>query len=416
MQHKIALRGGSALPVALLRTTAPMIRADNRDPNALFNQLSNAVSGLRTNVEAALSEDRQRLENLASAMDTIQQQIGGGITPTNGAIVPLEPDYTRAFAAYTRTGGSLDMLQEANASGERAQVHAAMSVGSGSDGGVLAPVEWDRKLHEKQRATSPMRRLATVQVTGIGAFTTLWNNDEWGSGWVGETAARPQTTTASLVPIPFAAGEIYANAAATQRLLDDAAINVDNWLNNRLELEFNRQENIAFISGDGVNKPHGLLTYVDGGANEATHPGGALTVVQAAIGYDGLVDFLYGLDAPYRQNATWLMSSITASVIAKLKDADGQPLWRQSMISGQPDTLLGRPVEIDEGMPPPAAGNICIAFGDFRAGYLINDRLGTRVLRDPYTNKPFVNFYATKRVGAGVLDPFAIRLLRLPAA
>jgi HK97 family phage major capsid protein len=413
MQHKSALRGGTALPVALLRTPAPMVRADNRDPNALFNQLTTAVSGLRSNVDAALSQDREQIANLAAAMDALQQQIGGGIGPIGGAISPPEPDYTRAFAAYTRTGGSLDLLQEANASGERAQVHAAMSVGSGSDGGVLAPVEWDRRLHERQRATSPMRRLATVQVTGIGAFTTLWNNDQWGSGWVGETAARPQTSTASLVPIPFAAGEIYANAAATQRLLDDAAINVDNWLINSLEREFNRQENIAFLSGDGVNKPHGVLTYIEGGVNEATHPGGALTVVEGAIGYDALVDFIYGLDAPYRQNATWLMSSLTASMIAKLKDADGQPLWRQSMIVGQPDTLLGRPVEIDEGMPPPAAGNICIAFGDFRAGYLINDRLGTRVLRDPYTNKPFVMFYATKRVGAGLLDPHAIRLLRL---
>jgi HK97 family phage major capsid protein len=415
MQHKFALRGGSALPVALLRTGAPIIRADNRDPNALFNQLSTAVAGLRTNVENALTEDREQIANLAAAMDAIQQKIGGGIGPIGGAISPPEPDYSRAFAAYTRTGGSFDTLQEANASGERAQVHAAMSVGSGSDGGVLAPVEWDRRLHERQRATSPMRRLATVQVTGIGAFTTLWNNDQWGSGWVGETAARPQTTTASLVPVPFAAGEIYANAAATQRLLDDAAINVDNWLITSLDREFTRQENVAFLGGDGINKPAGLLTYAPGGVNAATHPGGALTVAEGAVSYDGLVDFLYGLDAPYRQNATWLMSSLTAAAIAKLKDDNGQPIWREGLIVGQPATLLGRPVEIDEGMPPPVAGNICVAFGDFRAGYLINDRLGTRVLRDPYTNKPFVMFYATKRVGAGVLDPHAIRLLRLPA-
>lgn len=416
MQHTFASRGASALPAALRRTPSPIVRADNRDPAAFFNQLSGAVAGLRSTVEGALSEDREQIANLAAAMEAIQQQVGGGITPENGVISAVEPEYTRAFASYARTGGSLDTLTAANATGDRAQVHAAMSVGSNTDGGYLAPVEWDRKLHERQRVNSPMRRLATVQVTGVGAFTSLWSDDQWGSGWVGETAARPQTTTASLSPIPFAAGEIYANAAATQRLLDDAAMNVENWLATSLEREFNRQENIAFLSGDGVNKPHGLLTYIPGGVNEATHPGGALTVVEAAIGYDGLVDFLYGLDAPYRRNATWVMSSLTASVIAKLKDADGQPLWRQSMIVGQPDTLLGRPVEIDEGMPPPAAGNICIAFGDFARGYLINDRIGTRILRDPYTNKPFVMFYATKRVGAGVLDPHAIRLLRLPAA
>jgi HK97 family phage major capsid protein len=260
-----------------------------------------------------------------------------------------------------------------------------------------------------------MRRLATVQVTGVGAYTSLWSDGAWGSGWVGETAARPQTTTPTLAPIPFATGEVYANAAATQRLLDDAAMNVDNWLTTSLEAEFNRQENIAFLAGDGVNKPHGLLTYAPGFVNETTHPGGPLTVVDHALDYDGLVDFTYGLEAPYRQNATWLMGSLTAAAIAKLKDGNGQPIWREGLIVGQPATLLGRPVEIDEGMPAPTAGNLAIAFGDFRAGYLINDRIGTRILRDPYTNKPFVMFYATKRVGAGLLDPHAIRLLRLPA-
>ena len=260
-----------------------------------------------------------------------------------------------------------------------------------------------------------MRRIATVQLTSVGAFTSLWSNDQWGSGWVGETAARPQTTTAGLAPIPFAAGEIYANAAPTQRLLDVGAINVDNWLSASLEREFNRQENIAFIAGDGVNKPYGLLTYAPGQVNAERHPGGPLTVAEAPISYDGLVDFSYGLAAPYRQNACWLMSSLTAAAIAKLKDGNDQPIWREGLIVGQPATLLGRPVEIDEGFPPPVAGNLTIAFGDFKAGYLINDRLGTRILRDPYTNKPFVNFYATKRVGAGVLDPHAIRLLRVPA-
>jgi HK97 family phage major capsid protein len=247
----------------------------------------------------------------------------------------------------------------------------------------------------------------------VGAFTSLWNNDQWGSGWIGETAARPQTTTAALAQIPFAAGEIYANAAATQRLLDDALINADQWLINSLEREFSRQEDIAFLSGDGANKPAGLLTFAPDGVNENTHPGGPLTVVDAEISYDGLVDFLYGLGAPYRQNASWLMSSLTAASIAKLKDANDQPIWREGLIVGQPATLLGRPVEIDEGMPAPAVGNTAIAFGSFIDGYLINDRIGTRVLRDPYTNKPFVQFYATKRVGAGVLDPFAIRLLRV---
>lgn len=140
-----------------------------------------------------------------------------------------------------------------------------------------------------------------------------------------------------------------------------------------------------------------------------------LTVVEAAIAVDGLIDFMYGLPAPYRQNSTWLMSSVTAAALSKLKDTEGNLIWREGLIVGQPATLLGRPVEIDEGMPAPTAGNLPVAFGDFNAGYLINDRQGVRVLRDPYTNKPFVNFYSTKRVGGGLLDPNAIRLLKIPA-
>ena len=401
----------SAVRRAVALTGNPLtLRAEQRPqtPEQLFADLNNQLNGF-------MQRHDERLGNLQAAMNAMQSQVGpmGAITPENGVIV--EPDYTRAFASYARTGDGIDALKQANAAGDRAQVHAAMSVGSNTDGGYLAPVEWDRQLHQRQRATSPMRRLATVQVTTVGAFTSLWSNDAWGTGWVGETAARPATSTAALSSIPFAAGEIYANAAATQRLLDDAAINVDKWLIDSLEREFNRQENIAFLSGNGVNKPNGLLTYVVGGVNETTHPGGALTISEAAITYDGLVDFLYGLDAPYRQNATWLMSSLTAAAIAKLKDDMGQPIWREGLIVGQPATLLGRPVEIDEGMPGPAAGNVAIAFGDFRAGYLINDRLGTRVLRDPYTNKPFIMFYATKRVGAGLLDPNAIRLMKVPA-
>ncbi len=378
------------------------------DDASTLNEISTAVRGF-------MDRSQSTIDNVVASMEAMQRQIetGTGISGSNTPL-PVEPEYTRAFASYFRKGEGDDFLRAANAAGERATIQAAMSVGDNSSGGYLAPVEWDRKIAEAQRATSPMRRLATVQVTGVGAYTTMWNNDQWGSGWVGEMAARPQTTNTSLSPIAFASGEIYAMPAATQRLLDDAAINVDAWLIRSVEKEFNRQEGVAFLSGNGTNKPAGFLTYAEGGSNAATHPGGAIDVTEVAITVDSLIDFTYGLAAPYRQNAAWLMSSLTAAAIAKMKDDNGQLIWRESLIAGQPSTLLGRPVEIDEGMPGPAAGNLAIAFGDFKAGYLINDRLGTRILRDPYTNKPYVLFYVTKRVGGGVLDPNAIRLLKVP--
>lgn len=415
MQHRSfprAIRGNilASVPRALLNH--PVMAATD-DPATIVKQLHNEVAGFVSRHENRVSDIDARIDNLTSALDTINAS-GSLSAPVGGGAVP-DRDYTTAFASYFRKGDGEDFLRQANAVGERQVVQAAMSIGDNSSGGYLAPVEWDRKLHERQRASSPMRRLATLQPTTVGAFSTLWNNDAFGSGWVGETAVRPMTTTANLSPITFAAGEIYAMPAATQRLLDDSAINVETWLAQSIEREFNKQEGVAFLSGSGINQPSGLLTYATGGANAAAHPGGALEVVTTAITIDALTDFLYGLGASYRQNATWLMSSLTAAMIAKIKDADGRPIWRESLMVGQPSTLLGRPVEIDEGMPAPTAGNLAIAFGDFKAGYLINDRFGSRILRDPYTNKPYVNFYVTKRVGGGVLDPFAIRLLKVAA-
>ena len=209
-----------------------------------------------------------------------------------------------------------------------------------------------------------------------------------------------------------------AMPAATQRLLDDAAINMESWLADSVDAEFSRQEDIAFISGDGVNKPRGLLTYIGGGASDGVHPGGNLTEFNSESateipGPDTLLDFKYTLAAPYRQNARWLMNSLTAATIAKFKDADNNYIWREGMVEGEPATLLGRPVTIDESMPDIGGNAFPVAFGDFQRGYLINDRIGTRILRDPYTNKPFVLFYVTKRVGGGLLDPNAIKLMKI---
>ena len=403
-------------PMQFPRALRGPVRAETQEQ--LLAQISGAVGDLSTKLKARLSGCEETVQNLVDSMTSMQRSVDANLigSPGASAITPADSDYSRAFANYFRKGDSSaeEEVRAANGVGDRAAIRAAMSVGSDSDGGYLAPVEWDRNINQAQVATSPMRRLAKVVPTSVGAFSTLWNNDQWGSGWVGETAARPQTSNASLSPITFASGEIYAMPAATQRILDDAAINVEAWLRDSVRIEFSRQESIAFLSGDGVNKPMGLLQYVTGGAADGAHPGGNLTVVDTSIAVDDLIDAAYSLPSPYRANSSWLMSSLTAAEIAKLKDANGQLIWKESLITGQPATLLGRPVEIDEGMPGPEAGNLAIAFGDFNAGYLINDRIGIRVLRDPYTNKPYTLFYTTKRVGAGVLSPHAIRLLRIP--
>ncbi|WP_260600430.1 phage major capsid protein [Sphingomonas endolithica] len=399
------------------RALSGRIRAD-ADPARLIGEIRTAVLDMRADSDRRFSA-LEEVHN-AAALQGAAALMGG-----SGDGQAVDPEYRRTFASYARRGApdAEATLKAANATGERASIQAAMSEGDTSSGGYLAPVEWDRKVQKAQRALSPMRRLAQVVTTGRAAYSTLWSNDQFGSGWVGETATRPATTTATFTPLVIPAGEIYAMPAATQRLLDDSAINLEEWLGTNLADEFSRQEGIAFVGGNGLEKPMGFLQYAPGNLAEAAHPGGALSVTpsgsaDAVANADALIDLKYGLAAPYRQNATWVMNSSTAAVIAKLKDGQGGYIWREALLASEPATLLGRPVEIDENMPNIAAAvdgkaALPIAFGDFQKGYIINDRVGVRILRDPYTNKPFVMFYATKRVGGGLLDPRAIRLLKI---
>lgn len=392
-------------------------RADSGNPSEVLSELSRAFGEFTARNDSRMSE----IEAALDATNTRQASamLGGSTLGLSDGLAS-DPNYAGLFASYFRKGGSSEEhdLAAANRDGDRGAIQAAMSVGTNSDGGFLAPVEWDRAIRKRLRVLSPMRQIAQVQSTSVGAYSTIWNNDVWGTGWVGETAVRPETTSATLSQLTFDSGELYAMPAATQRLLDDSAINVEDWVAESVEDEFARQEGIAFISGSGTNKPRGLLTYVPGGVSDGHHPGGNLSIFNSESadsipGPDTLLNFKYSLSAPYRQNARWLMNSLTAAYIAKMKDNEGRYIWREGLLEGEPSTLLGRPVTIDEGMPNIGADAFPIAFGDFSAGYLVNDRIGTRILRDPYTNKPFVLFYTTKRVGGGVLDPNAIVLLKV---
>lgn len=393
-------------------------------PRAVFGApLANASNpaAMLGEIRAAFDEFRgSTTQNFQNAIDDINARIAAMQHSAGGpsaSLMPEDPEYSRLFANWSRSGSQEADVRAANLMGDRANIRASMSSGSAADGGYLAPNEWDRQIYKALRVVSPMRRISTVKVTSVGAYTTLWNTSAWGTGWVGETAGRPATGTPTLSPVIFGHGEIYANPAVTQTLLDDAQFKIEDWIGTEVSDEFAKQEDVAFVAGDGTNKPKGFLTYVPGGANDATHPAGALTVVPMGhdtnIQPDTLISFSASLPAAYRQNANWLMNSQTAAKVATLKDGQGNYLWRAAFLVGQPATLLGFPVEIDENMPNVAEDNLPIAFGDFARGYLINDRTGTRILRDPYTNKPYVHFYTTKRVGGGVLDPNAIRVLKM---
>lgn len=387
----------------------------NATPADMIRQLHSSFDDFRTRNEARLDGLEAGLNDM-NVRSAARDMNGGG----RPAIAP-DPEYTGLYAGWMRTGSGEEQVKAANATGRRGQIQAAMSVGNDNSGGYTAPVEWDRRVGQALTPLSPMRQLATVVQTTVRGYSTLWRGPEApGSAWVGETAARPQTTTPTLLPINFTHGEIYANPAITQQLLDDADFPIEQWLSDQVADEFARQEGLAFINGDGVNKPTGLLTYAAGGINAASHPGGAIAVVPtgdaASLGSpDSLIDFIYGHPLRYRTGAKWLMASSTAAVIAKMKDGDGNYLWRETYVAGQPATLLGYEVVIDDTMPAIGAGALPIAFGDFRRAYVINDRAGVRVLRDPYSAKPYVMFYSTKRVGGGLQDPNAVRFLQIGA-
>lgn len=273
---------------------------------------------------------------------------------------------------------------------------------------------------QKVFETSPMRQYAAAQTIGTDALEGLYDLDEASAGWVGETESRPETDTPQLQRWRIPVHEQYAKPHATQKLLDDATIDMEAWLENKVRDKFARVENAAFVNGDGVNKPRGFLTYGAG----TTLPG---TIEQIATGVNGgfaaapdggdaLIDLITALKMPYRASAVFAMNRTTTGAVRKLKDSDGAYLWRPGIAAGQPATLLGYPQAPLEDMPDfNATGALAIAFGDFRQAYQIVDRMGIRVLRDPYSNKPYVQFYSTKRVGGDVVNFEALKLLAFEA-
>jgi HK97 family phage major capsid protein len=296
------------------------------------------------------------------------------------------------------------------------EVKNAVDIGTPADGGYFAPVEWDRTVTEKLKQLSPIRANAQVIQITTNGFSRVYSDGIVGSGWVGETAARPATTTPGLSTLAFNTGEIYANPQITQIALDDIAIDLEQWIADEVDREFAIQENIAFLSGNGTNKPTGILNYVTGGANAATHPFGAIlgTTVAgtAAVTTDEVLDLVYGLPSERNGNAKFYMNRGSLGKVRKLKDGQGNYIWQPTFQAGQPSTLQGYPVVEVPGMPAMTTGLVSILFGDMEATYLVIDRIGLRVLRDPYTNKPFVGFYTTKRVGGGVQNPEYMRYIK----
>jgi len=315
--------------------------------------------------------------------------------------------YKAAFDTFLRKG------EEVMGPDER----KALSVGTDPDGGYVVNPDLSGRIVLKVFETSPMRAYASIQVISSDALEGLFDLNEASSGWVGETDSRAETNTPQLGKWRIPAHELYAKPKATQKLLDDASINMEAWLASKVAEKFSRDEANAFVAGNGVNKPRGFLTYSSGTTLPGTieqFPSGVNGALAATPdGGDVLINALYGLKQQYRANATWFMNRASTKLVRKAKDSNGSYIWVPGIAAGQPASLLGYPVASFEDMPDPATNSLSIAVGDMREAYQIVDRLGIRTLRDPYSAKPYVEFYTTKRVGGDVVNFEAIKLIKL---
>ena len=338
-----------------------------------------------------------------------QNRPGGSFDSDN----PDEVSKARKTALYGK-GGYVR-------SGDEAQLKS-INVGTDANGGFAVPEEIDGAILELQRNASTMRQLCNVISIGTSDWKKLVNLQGAGTGWVGEAALRPDTTAPTLAQVTGVMGEIYANPKSTQEALDDIFFDVEAWLLGEIAEEFNTAENQAFVDGNGTNKPKGYLastlsTAVDSartfGELQNFVTGAAATLpTTSALFQDLLVNVVHSMKAGHRAQGLWMMNTLTLGTVRKFKDADNRMLWQPSLEAGVPDTLIGYGVASDEAMPAIGANALPIAFGDFKAGYTILDRMGIRVLRDPYVDKPHVTFYTTKRVGGQVIDSNAIKIVK----
>jgi HK97 family phage major capsid protein len=350
-------------------------------------------------INAALDEQKSAIERMALSMKR----------PAKGASAPQADERKAAFLRYMRAG---------DASALHALEQKTAIAGVDADGGYLAPGETERLINAALKEVSPIRSIASVREIGGGVFKKPVSQGGAASGWVGESAARPETATPTLASLDFPAMELYAMPAASQTLLDDGVVDVEQWLAEEVQGEFAAQEGAAFVSGAGITQPKGFLSYTI--AAEGTQTFGQLGYIASGVAgdfpaadpSDKLLDLVYTPKQAYRQKGRFVMNRSVLGRIRKFKDANGNYIWQPSVQAGAPSTLLGYPVTEAEDMPSIAAGAHSIAFGDFERGYLIVDRVGVRILRDPYSAKPHVLFYTTKRVGGGVQDFDAIKFLK----
>lgn len=410
------------------------VRADASNPKEVLAELQKAWHEFKAENDKQLAEIKKgagdplaavKIESINAAMSEMQASLAdlaikaAGFEMAGGKQVDKDvAAHGKAFNQWFRRGTDAGLRD--------LEVAARLTTQSDPDGGFVVPSEMEAGIDRVLGTLSAMRGLATVRQIGAATYKKLVSQGGATSGWVGENSARPETGTPTLVGLEFPAMELYAQPAATQTMLDDASMSIEQWLADEVSIEFAEQEGDAFINGNGVAKPRGLLSY-DVVANssyawgkigtvKSGKSGGFVAPTASANPADALIDLYYALKRGYRSGAAWLMSDATMNTVRKFKDAQGTYIWAPPTGTAEVGTILGKPVHTDDGMPAASAdANLAISFGDFKRAYLIIDRVGIRVLRDPFTSKPNVLYYTTKRVGGGVQNFEAVKHLVIGA-
>lgn len=406
---------------------------DMNEVQAATETLASAFEEYKSVNDARLAEIEKRgsadvllnekLSRMDGAMNKLQDDVSGVKTalrrPAKGmafAGEEAEDGYKAAFMGYVAKGNESDLssLQTKD-----------MSVIADQQGGFMVPGEMAERIITRQFETTPMRQLATVMTIGTEAVEMLRDTAEADAQWVSEMGTRSDTDQGTIGRIRIPVHELYAQPKATQKLLDDAAINVEEWLVSRVSDTFARRENAAFINGDGIGQPRGFLSYATQAVSDSTRSWGVMEHVATGVdgafgpsnGADVLITMMNKLRSGYLPKANWLMPRTVMDAVRKFKESGtGSYIWQPSLQAGTPSTLLGYSVVLADEMPAMASGSLSAAFGNFEEGYTIVDRIGLRVLRDPYTAAPFVKFRCSKRVGGDVVNFDAIKVLRFATA
>lgn len=437
--HTLGTAAMAGIPIALPRAQiAPRqrglvaVRADGAGAAKILAELQKTFEDFKAERDKELADIKAKMGDVVQSekVDRINAEmtkLGKELDAVNAALAavkvggaggdndPDKAEHAQAFNRWFRKGvdnGLSDL-----------EVKAKLTTQSDPDGGYLVPEEMEQGIDRVLGTVSVIRSLARVINISTDTYKKLVNMGGASSGWVGEEGSRSETDSPTLREIAINTGELYAMPAATQKSLDDSRIDVAAWLADEVSVEFAEQEGAAFATGNGVNKPRGILAY-DTVAN-ASYAWGKLGYVASgkADGFlaptdsvspaDCLIDLYYALKSGYRNGASWIMSDAVMATVRKFKDAKGQFIWAPPMSAAEVATILGKPVYTDDNLPAIGANAFPVAFGNFQRGYLIADRTGIRVLRDPYTSKPNVLFYTTKRVGGGVVNFEAIKLLKI---